>query len=96
MSVGIRTIIIVGKICYNCSEIDVIEGLSSEVYVLAILRFPCVNGDAAESFRGQSVVEMELVLSAMEEVSDLYTPAADTYLLFCHVQPPPRSAVPHA
>jgi hypothetical protein len=35
--------------------------------------------------QGQSAVEMELVLSAMEEVSDLYTPAADTYLLFCHL-----------
>jgi len=36
---------------------------------------------AEESFRGQSVVKEELVLSTMEEVSDLYTPAADTHLL---------------
>src|SRR6266496_1308125 len=39
-----------------------------------------INGDV-ESFRGQSVGEKELVLSTMEEVSDLYTPAADTHLL---------------
>ena len=30
---------------------------------------------------GQSVVKEELVLSIMEEVSHLYTPAADTHLL---------------
>src|SRR5256885_1555975 len=45
----------------------------------------CVNRRCSRIVRGQSVVKTELVLSAMEEVSDLYTPAADTYLLFCHL-----------
>jgi hypothetical protein len=53
-----------------------------------------VNGDAMESFSGQSVVKMSLFCSMKEGVSYLYLSAA-TYLLFCHVQPPPRSAVPH-
>jgi hypothetical protein len=43
----------------------------------------CVNGDATESFRGQSVVEMSLFCHLWEDVSYLYTPAADTYLLHC-------------
>jgi hypothetical protein len=47
-----------------------------------------------ESFSGQSVVKMSLFCSMKEGVSYLYL-SATTYLLFCHVQPPPRSAVPH-
>ena len=39
----------------------------------AIWRVYLSTGDAAESFRGQSVVKEELFLSTMEEVSDLYT-----------------------
>ena len=38
--------------------------------------------------------KMSLFCSMNEGVSYLYLSAA-TYLLFCHVQPPPRSAVPH-
>src|SRR5207237_405837 len=55
---------------------------------------PIVNGDAMESFSGQSVVKMSLFRSMKEGVSYLFL-SATTYLLFCHVQPPPRSAVPH-
>src|SRR5437016_14486081 len=38
--------------------------------------------------------KMSLFCSMKEGVSDLFL-SATTYLLFCHVQPPPRSAVPH-
>src|SRR5204862_787594 len=37
---------------------------------------------------------MSLFCSMKEGVSYLFL-SATTYLLFCHVQPPPRSAVPH-
>ena len=47
-----------------------------------------------ESFSGQSVVKMSLFCSMKEGVSYLFL-SATTYLLFCYVQPPPRSAVPH-
>src|SRR5437773_2447425 len=38
--------------------------------------------------------KMSLFCSMKEGVSYLFL-SATTYLLFCHVQPPPRSAVPH-
>src|SRR5437764_13044978 len=38
--------------------------------------------------------KMSLFCSMKEVVSYLFL-SATTYLLFCHVQPPPRSAVPH-
>src|SRR2546430_7011632 len=38
--------------------------------------------------------KMSLFYSMKEGVSYLFL-SATTYLLFCHVQPPPRSAVPH-
>src|SRR5207248_1400716 len=38
--------------------------------------------------------KMSLFRSIKEGVSYLFL-SATTYLLFCHVQPPPRSAVPH-
>ncbi len=48
-----------------------------------------------ESFSGQSVVKKKSLFCSMKEgVSYLFL-SATTYLLFCHVQPPPRSAVPH-
>src|SRR5438045_6155537 len=48
-----------------------------------------------ESFCGQSVVKkMSLFCSIKEGVSYLFL-SATTYLLFCHVKPPSRSAIPH-
>jgi hypothetical protein len=45
----------------------------------------CINGDsnvdATDAFRGQSVVKEELGLQTIGDVSYLYRPAADTYLL---------------
>ena len=53
------------------------------------------TGDAAESSGVNLWLKWSLFYLLWEEVSDLYTPA-ETYLLFCHVQPSPRPAVPHA
>src|SRR5438045_6480031 len=48
-----------------------------------------------ESFCGQSVVKkMSFFCSIKEGVSYLFL-SATTYLLFCHVKPPSRSAIPH-
>jgi hypothetical protein len=47
------------------------------------MRKAVVNGDAAESFRVQSVVKEKLVHSIEEIVSDLYTSAADTHRPIC-------------
>src|SRR2546430_6518003 len=41
-----------------------------------------VSTEMQQNRLGQSVVQEELVLSTMEEVSHLYTPAADTHLLY--------------
>jgi hypothetical protein len=44
-------------------------------------RYISVNGDAAESFRVNLWVKWSLFCQLWEDVSDLYTPAADTHLL---------------
>src|SRR5438876_7767222 len=55
---------------------------------------PFVNGDAMESLVVNLWWKMSLFCSMKEGVSYLFL-SATTYLPFCHVQPPPRSAVPH-
>ena len=43
------------------------------------------TGDAAESLGVNLWGKWSLFYLLWEEVSDLYTPAADIYLLFCHL-----------
>ena len=88
-----RTNLRMNKIVFRSVQVGLIyseakRSTGTELLLLSGLSFEIqnVNGDAAESFRNQSVVKGELVLFYNEGVSNLYTSVADTHPPICSRQ----------